>query len=261
MLAIFTGVRREQDAIERHIAVLERKQTDDGYFISVGEFSSRPVLVCRTHMGEDRVKGIADEILRQYPVSAVVSARMGVGISPDLHLGDMGICQRTYLWQSPGVFRGPSPAADFRLMEIAGRAAQSVGIHHMVGNALTVEPLHRRTEEERELDAEHTIIAADTEGYWLAEAAHAHSLPYLSVRASLADVYERTPRVLEMVGPKAYVSALRIFREAITHPTQFPSLMKLGESVRQACDSLDRFAGAFLKQLSESPTPTPDRQR
>jgi hypothetical protein len=261
MLAILVGVRREHEAIERNISVLERTQTDDGYFISVGEYANRPLLICRTHMGEDRVKGIADRIFQQYPVSSVVSARMGVGIANELNLGDIAICQRTFLWRAPGVFRGPSPASDFRLMEIAGRAAQSVGIGHMVGNALTVEPAHRRSEEERELDSEHSIVAADTDGYWLAEAAAAHELPYLSVRASLADVYERMPRMLELVGPKASVSPFRVLREALAHPAEFPNIVKLADAVRHACASLGRFSEALLRQLAETPLPAPDRQR
>lgn len=261
MLAIFTGIRREHEAIEKNITVLERHQTEDGYFISVGEFGGKPVLICRTHMGQERVKGIADQIFHQYPVSAVLSARLAVASPRELRVGDLAICQKTYLCRAPGVITDPSGESDFRLMEIAGRTAHSIDVPHRVGNALTIEPLQPRSLEQRALDHQRSIIAVDTDGFWLAEASFAHSLPFLSVRASLADVYGKAPQMIDMVGPNASVSPFRFLREAIAHPAQFPNMAKLTDAVFRASRSLSRFGGAFLREYAEQPMPTPDRSR
>jgi hypothetical protein len=212
-------------------------------------------------MGQERVKGIAEQIFNQYPVSAVLSARLAVGVPRDLRVGNLAICQKTYLCRAPGVITEPSGESDLRLMEIAGRTAQSIGIPHRAGNAMTVEPLQPRPLEQRALDHQRSVIAVDTDGFWMAEAAFAHSLPFLSVRASLADVYGKAPQVIDMVGSNASVSPFRFLREAVAHPTQFPDMVKLADAVFRASRSLSRFGGAFLREYVERPIPTPDRAR
>jgi hypothetical protein len=73
MLAILVGARAEHNGADRHIEILERSELNSGYVISRGTFGDKPVLVCRTGLGEERVKGIADEIIHEHPVSAILS--------------------------------------------------------------------------------------------------------------------------------------------------------------------------------------------
>ena len=73
MLAIFVGARAEHNATDRHIEILERSELNSGYVISSGTYADKPVLVCRTGLGEERVKAIADEIIHEHPVSAILS--------------------------------------------------------------------------------------------------------------------------------------------------------------------------------------------
>ena len=261
MLAILTGVRREHEAIERKIAVLERHRTEDGFYISVGEFRGKPVVICRTSMGEERIRGIVDRILHDYPISAVVSARMGTPLPSDIPVGDLLICQRLYLRRSPGVVTEPSGEGDLRLMEIAGRAATAARIPHLVGNCLTVAPLYAAPLNRRALSEGPPASLVDTEGFWLAETVFKHGLPFLAVRSSLGMAYDNLPQGINMLGSRGYVPLYRYLSYAVTHPLEIPNVIRLSQSLRRASRTLGRFFEVFLRELSEQPTPTPDRSR
>ena len=143
MLAIFVGVRAEHHAADRRIEVLERRQSDDGYVLSRGTYQDNPVLVCRTGLGEERVKGIADEIIQEHPVSAIVPARMASAIPASLHVGDLAFRLRSMLPRSgEDIIHQPSGEVDRRLLDLGGRAATSAGVPHVVGDCLTLALLH-----------------------------------------------------------------------------------------------------------------------
>ncbi|HEY8768608.1 MAG TPA: hypothetical protein VIP09_15325 [Dehalococcoidia bacterium] len=163
MLAIFVGVRAEHHAADRRIEVLERRQLDDGYVLSRGTYQDSPVLVCRTGLGEERVNGIADEIIHEHPVSAIVSARMASAIPASLNVGDLAFCLRSMLPRSgEDIIHQPSVEVDRRLLDLCGRAATSAGVPHVVGGCLTLAPL-RPVPVNRELAGEAgNVVVVDT---------------------------------------------------------------------------------------------------
>ena len=258
MLAIFVGVRAEHHAADRHIDVLERRQLDGGYVLSRGTFGDKPVLVCRTGLGEERVKGIADEIIHQHPVTAIVSARMTAAIPERLRLGDLVFCLRSMLHRSGEDFiRQPSGEVDRRLLELGGRAATSAGIHHMVGDSLTFAPLNPVPVDRQEMSGElGNVVVVETEGYWLAETAFEHEIPFLSVRVSLGSVYDQMTDGLRLLGKRSYVSAWSILQQNLAHPTRLPNFLRLVDAVRTSCRSLSPFFGAFLSEWEEHPLPS-----
>jgi nucleoside phosphorylase len=258
MLAIFVGVRAEHHAAERHIDVLERRQLDGGYVLSRGTFGDKPVLVCRTGLGEERMKGIADEIIHQHPVTAIVSARMAAAIPEKLNVGDLVFCLRTMLHRSGEDFiRQPSGEVDRRLLELGGRAATSAGIHHMVGDCLTFAPLNPVPVDRQEMSGElGNVVVVDTEGYWIAETAFEHKIPFLSVRVSLGTVYDQMTEALRLVGKRTHVSAWSVLQRNLTHPTRLPNFLRLVDAVRTSCRSLSPFFAAFLSEWEEHPMPS-----
>ncbi len=257
MLAIFVGVRAEHHAADKHIEVLERRQLDNGYVLSLGIYRDNPVLVCRTGLGEKRAKGIADEIIHEHPVSAIVSARMASAIPASLHAGDLAFCLRSMLHRSgEDIIHQPSGEVDRRLLELGGRAATSAGVPHVVGDCLTLAPL-RPVPVNRELAGEvGNVVVVDTEGYWLAKTAFEHQIPFLSVRVSLGEVYDRLPESLSMVGKRSYVSAWSMLRQNVAHPTRLPNFLRLVDAVRVSCRSLSRFLEAFLAEWEQHPLPS-----
>jgi nucleoside phosphorylase len=258
MLAIFVGVRAEHNAAERHIDVLERRELDGGYIVSRGTFGDKPVLVCRTGLGEDRLKRIADEIIHEHPVTAIVSARMAAAVPEKLGVGDLVFCLRAMLRRSGEDFiREPSGEVDRRLLELGGRAATSAGIHHMVGDSLTFAPLKPVPVDRQAISSElGSVVVVDTDGYWIAETAFEHKIPFLSVRVSFGSVYDQMPEGLRMLGKRSYVSAWSIVRQNLAHPTRLPNFLRMVDAVRTSCKSLSRFFAAFLSEWEEHPLPS-----
>ena len=264
MLAIFVGVRAEHNAAERHIDVLERQQLDGGYIISRGTFRDLPVLVCRTGLGEERVNGIVDEVIHEHPITAILSARMAAAIPEKLSVGDLAFCLRSMLHRSGEDFiRKPSGEVDRRLLELGGRAATSAGIHHMVGDSLTFAPLNPVPVDRQEMSGElGNVVVVDTEGYWLAEMAFEHKIPFLSVRVSLGSVYDQMTEALRLLGRRSYVSTWSALQQNLAHPTRLPNFIRLVDAVRTSCRSLSPFFKAFLSEWEEHPLPsrTADQQ-
>jgi nucleoside phosphorylase len=258
MLAIFVGVRAEHNAAERHIDVLERRQLDGGYIISRGTFRDLPVLVCRTGLGEERVNGIVDEIIHEHPITAILSARMAAAIPQKLNVGDLAFCLRTMLHRAGEDFiRKPSGEVDRRLLELGGRAATAAGVHHMVGDSLTFAPLNPVPADRQEMSGElGNVVVVDTEGYWLAEMAFEHKIPFLSVRVSLGGVYDEMTEALRMLGRRSYVSTWSILQQNLAHPTRLPNFIRLVDAVRMSCKSLSPFIAAFLSEWEEHPLPS-----
>ncbi len=262
MLAIFVGVRVEHNAASRHIDVLERLTLSDGYILSRGTFREKPLLICRTALGEDRVKGIVDEIIHQHPVSAIVSARMASGIPRDLRIGDLAFCLQTRLYDTEhGTLHEPTGEVDRRLLELGGRAATTAHVRHMVGDCLTLSPLRPKPVPREMLRDMPSVVTVDTEGYWLAEAAFEHDIPFLSVRASLAEVYDGLPEAITMLGKRSYVSTWAILRQNLSHPTRVPNFLRLAHAIRTSCHSLSGFFAAFLDEWNEHPIPSRIDQR
>ncbi len=263
MLAIFVGVRAEHNAAERHIDVLERKQLDGGYIVSRGTFRGKPLLICRTGLGEERIAEIADEIIHQHSITAILSARMAAAIPEKLRLGDLAFCLRSMLQRSGEDFvREPHGEVDRRLLELGGRAATSAGIQHMVGDALTFAPLNPVVPDTSHFSGElGNVVVVDTEGYWLAETAFEHNIPFLSVRVSLGSVYDQMSDALRLLGQRSYVSSWAMLRQNLAHPTRLPNFLRLVDAVRTSCKSLSPFIGAFLSEWGEHPLPTRTDQR
>jgi nucleoside phosphorylase len=262
MLAIFVGVRMEHHAVGRHVDILERLQTEEGYFLSRGTFRDKPVLICRTGLGEERIKGIVDKVIHEHPISAIVSARFASGVPADLRKGDLAFTLRTQLYDTDlGVLSEPTGEVDRRLLELGGRAATAAEVRHMVGDCLTLTPLRPEPVPREQLGGMAQVLTVDTEGYWLAEAAFEHDVPFLSVRVSLGDVYDGLPETISMLGKRSYVSTWTILRQNLAHPTRLPNFIRLADAIRTCCKTMSAFTGAFLREWAEHPVPARSLER
>src|SRR3972149_2409025 len=76
VLAIFVGLMAEQWAVDSQIEVLQRTELA-GCPVTLGSVGRKPVLVCRTGLGDRRGRAAAEAVLSEHAPSAGVSARMG----------------------------------------------------------------------------------------------------------------------------------------------------------------------------------------
>lgn len=260
MLAVIVGLRAEHVAIDQNLEVLEQTELADGYLITQGSYNNKPVLTCRTGLGRDRVCAILPELLSKYPISAIVSARMARGVSHDLKVGDLAFCPKTAL-RVEGSPLAPKQESDMRLLEIAGFAAQKASIAHMVGDCQTVWPLPRPPIERKLLAQDPKLAVIDTDGYWVAESAFDHDLPYLSVRVSIGDGVQYLPEVAGWVGTKGNASPWTLIRRNLARPHRLPEFLQLGLAIRRSSRSLSQFFEHFFPEWETRPFPVADRQR
>jgi nucleoside phosphorylase len=260
LLAVIVGVRAEQVAIDKHLDVLDERQLPGGHTVRQGTFRNRPVLTCRTGLGEDRAKSVLDELIHQNAISAIVSARMAGSVPPEFKVGNLAFCPRNLLWRGDGGFSNPTGECDIRLLEMAGHAATKAGIEHRVGECLTL-PRAALPLDRDQLSGRPNLVAADTNGYWIAETAFEHDIPLLAVRASFGDMFRRMPEIIEMVGRRSYVSNWEILKRNATQPHKIPRFLELARTVRICSTSLHRFFGRFLEEWDRNALPAPERMR
>ena len=261
MLAVIVGVRAEHIAVERHLEILEERELPGDCIVSQGTFNAKPVLTCRTGMGEERVKGVLDDIIHKNAISAIVSARIAVPVPRDFKLGHLAFCPDTLLRSDDGVITSPTGQSDMRLLQMAGHAATKAGIQHRAGDCLTRSRFSRELLDGEELGRRPNLVAVDTEGYWVAETAFEHQIAFLSVRVSFADMYDRIPEVLDMVGKRSYVSGWEMLKRNASQPHRIPEFVRLVRSVRTCARSLNKFFGRFLEQWEQHALPGPERLR
>jgi hypothetical protein len=260
MLAVITGLRAEQLAVDSHLEILDQSELPGSRLITHGTYNGKPVLTCRTGLGRDRTEGLLEELAGRYRVTAIVSARMARGINPRLRVGDLAFCPRTAL-RLEGESLSARQDSNLRLLEMAGLAATRARIEHVVGDCLTVWPLPEKPEPRSAFAAYDNLAVIDTDGYWLAEAALHHEIPYLSVRVSLGDGYQDVSRVVSWVGSRSFVSPWKVIRDNIGRPRRLRNFLRLGMAVRASSRSLACFFDHFLQQWDANPLLGSDRPR
>ena len=97
VLAIFVGLMAEQWAVESQIEVLQRTELA-GCPVTLGSAGRKPVLICRTGLGQRRGRAATEAVLSEHAPSAVVSARMAASVPDEVRLGDLVLCEKTYSW-------------------------------------------------------------------------------------------------------------------------------------------------------------------
>jgi nucleoside phosphorylase len=252
MLVILVGVWAEERAVEKHLEVLDKKEIE-GMPVTLGSHGDKAVLLCRTGIGEERTVLVERGILGAYNPGAVVSLRIARSVPKDLGLGDHVICRQTHLWRTSGELTRGSRESDPRLLAIAEQAAGSTGRNFAVMKALTISPIVPEPLDQDAAERSPSLGVVDTEGYWLAEMAFARDLPFLAVRTSLGDIFDRVPEVVRLASTRGKVNPLRYLLHTASQPARLPDLVALRGAVKQAARSLSAFTGEFLSAWSREP--------
>src|SRR3989337_3275559 len=137
VLAIFVGVISEQWAVESQIEVLQRTELA-GCPVTLGSIGRKAVLVCRTGLGDRRGRAAVEAVLSEHAPSAVVSARMAASVPDEVRLGDLVLCEKSYLCVGDAVSPEPPPEADRRLLTLAEQAARGASLRYTLGDVLTL---------------------------------------------------------------------------------------------------------------------------
>ena len=249
VLAIFVGLMAEQWAVESQIEVLQRTELA-GCPFTLGSVGRKPVLVCRTGLGRGRGRAVVEAVLSQHAPSAVVSARMAASVPDTVHLGDLVLCEKSYLCVGDAVSPEPPPEADRRLLTLAEQAARGASLRYTLGDVLTLwravaGPLDR----ERVVKLGDMAVV-DAGGYAVAEAAREEGVPFLAVRVSLGRAIDVGSEAMSLVAERGHMRPGRVALHYLPRPHRAPAFIRLSVGVRKATRRLASFTGQFLREWS-----------
>jgi len=252
VLAIFVGVISEQWAVESRIVVLQRTELA-GCPVTLGSVGRKPVLVCRTGLGDRRGRAAVEAVLTEHAPSAVVSARMAASVPDEVRPGDLVLCEKSYLCIGDALSPEPPPEADRRLLTLAEQAARAARLRYSLGDVLTggraaADPLDR----ERVMKLGEMAVV-DAGGYALAEVARDKGVPFLAVRVSLGRVIDVGSEALSLAAERGHLRPGWAALHYLLRPRKAPAFVRLSVGVRKATRRLANFTGQFLREWSLEP--------
>ena len=252
VLAIFVGLMAEQWAVDSQIEVLQRTELA-GCPVTLGSVGRKPVVVCRTGLGQERGRAAAEAVWRDHSPSAVVSARMASSVPDEVRLGDLVLCEKAYSWLGDALSPGPPPEADRRLLTLAEQAARGASLRYTLGDVLTLwravpGPLDR----ERVMKLGDMAVV-DAGGYVVAEAVRDRGVPFLAVRVSLGRVIDVASEALSLAAERGHLRPGRAALHYLLRPRKAPAFVRLAVGVRKATRRLSTFMGGFLREWSLEP--------
>jgi len=252
VLAIFVGLMAEQWAVDSQIEVLQRTELA-GCPVTLGSVGRKPVLVCRTGLGQGRGRAAAEAVLREHSPSAVISARMASSVLDEVRAGDIVLCEKAHVCVGASVSPELPPEADRRLLTLAEQAARAASLRYTLGDVLTYwRDSPGPADREREtLLREMTVV--DAGGYVLAETARDKDVPFLAVRVSLGRVIGVGSEALSLAAERGHVRPGWAALHYLLRPRKAPEFVRLCVGVRKATRRLARFTGQFLREWELEP--------
>src|SRR3990170_873580 len=247
VLAIFVGLMAEQWAVDSQIEVLQRTELA-GCPVTLGSVGRKPVVVCRTGLGQERGRAAAEAVLRDHSPSAVVSVRIASSVPSEVRAGDIVLCERAHVCLGSSVSPEPPPEADHRLLTLAEQAARTASLRYTRGDVLTYwrDSPGPSDREREELLREMTVV--DAGGYAVAEAAREKGLPFLAVRGALGRVMDVGPEAMGLVAERGYMRPTRLALHYLARPHKVPAFIRLAFGVKKATQRLSAFMAGFLRE-------------
>lgn len=205
-----------------------------------GKYAGRPVLLAQTGMGRLCAQSAVAYLLASYPIRMLVSFGFAGGLDPALPVGALLLPDRL---DAETVSANPEAVIlpDHRVLEQVRAAAQASGVPAASGLLVTAGRVVGTPEEKQALAAA-GAQAVDMESYWIAQAAAACGVPFLSVRVISDAAGDRLPPFDRWSGPGGAARALRYL---IARPESVLEMVRLSQHVRMA----QRNLRAFLKAV------------
>ena len=252
VLAIFVGLMAEQWAVDSQIEVLQRTELA-GCPVTLGSVGRKPVVICRTGLGQERGRAAAEAVLRDHSPSAVVSARMASSVPDEVRLGDLVLCEKTYSWLGDALSPEPAPEADRRLLTLAEQAARGASMRYTLGDVLTLWGTAAGPRDREGAMKLHEMSVLDPGGDTVAEAARDEGVPFVAVRVALGRVIDVGAEALTLAAERGHLRPGRAALHYLLRPRKAPALVRLCVGVRKATRGLARFTGQFLREWSLEP--------
>lgn len=252
MLAVFVSILAEQMAVERRLEILDRR-TVSGYPLTVGSHGDNAVVVCRTGTTEERSYGAAAAVLEEFSLGGVLSARLACSIGDTTRVGDLVICDKSYVRRGDSPVSEPPEEADQRLLALGEQAARSAKLRYTMGSSLTADFRHLRFRDHEPVGRDLDVTVVDGNGHFLAEAAREREIPFLSVRVAMGRSIEGPPTSLGITAERGVLRPGGVLAYCLRRPTRIAGFVRLANNVRRGHRRLAAFAREFLREWSLEP--------
>jgi len=243
MIAMMAATGQEIEGISR--CLKKRRLNADGCRAWRGEYKSKEVLTVQMGIGRNMAEGALAWVLASFTPEALISLGFGGALNERLRIGDLIICAKA----SSGDRSLESCQADAHLTECALRAVKGNGRKWLAGNSVTVSRLHCDAGTRQKLAEKVRADVCEMEDYWLACAAGAKGIPFLSVRVIYDEIDASLPGFERMVDARGNVRPGGIAAHLFTHPRQLLKMWGSYRDCRRAQASLAAFTEKFLDTM------------
>ncbi len=194
-----------------------------------------------SNSGKELSKALA---LDQYITpDLAVSVGFAGSLTASGNTGDLILCSDVIKEKDPSrrIVLEPS------LLEIAGQIFLATGLHARSGSLLSVRrPL--LSSHQKVVQGERTgALAADMEGYYLADSLYQLGIPHLAIRVILDKRNQNLPRFVERVIDDPSGAEWRHVLRSVWNPNAIRSLLVLAMQARTACAIIGEAANALAK--------------
>jgi adenosylhomocysteine nucleosidase len=246
VIALFGAVTDEIDSVVKDI-VVEKTGPTNPWPLLIGKYGQTRVLLIQTGVGKRGAEGALEFVLNHYPVLAIICFGFGGGLTPELEVGDLILCQKLLCEASSAA--GDAYYSDRYLINMAMQAMEAKRMKVFSANSLTADRLITTPEEKERLAEAYRAQIVDMENYWLAKKASKRNVPFLGVRAISDTSTESLPPLDHFIGP----SGERLWQGALRHflvrPRELIRLPRIYLNSRQARINLTQFFRAFIPHL------------
>lgn len=213
--------------------------------IHEGTVAGVSVRLAVTGMGAERASRGVRALMAGTPLHALLSLGFAGALVEGLQPGTLALPTCHLLDGEAAAYIEPDTGLRTRLIS----AARAAGLEPRAGTCVTAARVVTAPDVRAALGAAHAAELVDMEGYWLARAAAAADLPFVSARA-VSDALPDYHPVLEGALRDDGVSVARLLRGYAARPREARKLGGLVRNARRAASALERFAIAALAALA-----------
>jgi adenosylhomocysteine nucleosidase len=181
---ILGAFAQEIDGLRRQLEI-EEVITERNYDLYRGTYENTDILLVRTGMGRERVENATESILKNYPVTAIVSLGFAGGLNPESEIGDVVLCSTLY-YANGSDQTDPMPesyASDASLISLASGCLEDMEANCYIGSSVAVLELDCDLQEQQELAETFNADVIEMESYWVARIASARGIPFIAIRS------------------------------------------------------------------------------
>jgi len=247
MLAIMGAFGQEIVDLRRQMVIAETVAGRDFKHFR-GKLKNRDALLVQTGMGKERAENATQFILKDYPVTAIISLGFAGALVSELSIGDVVVCSALYCapgMEQEGQRLEPLPA-DANLLSLASQGPEDRAIPFRIGAGVTVLQLDSSVKKMQELSGNFPAHIVDMESYWIARIASARQIPCIAIR-SISDTMQSGIQPFDRIlAPDGRVLWEKAFLCFLLHPHYLSNVLTLFGNTRLA----KRNMSAFIADLA-----------